>query len=104
MSGSAYVAPGSPISSPPVYRLHGILSPKTSNPTSPSTRRTQSSSSSSSFFPSSGFPPSSPGGGTMVHSFGGPGTYLDPELLINKSPSDLPEGVDPSQREVGAEV
>ncbi|XP_069559559.1 LOW QUALITY PROTEIN: villin-1 [Brachyistius frenatus] len=26
-------------------------------------------------------------------------TYLDPELIINKSPSDLPQGVDPSQRE-----
>nr|CBN81991.1 Villin-1 [Dicentrarchus labrax] len=30
---------------------------------------------------------------------GGSGMYLDPELLINKSPSELPQGVDPSQRE-----
>lgn len=28
--------------------------------------------------------------------------YVKPELLINKSPSELPQGVDPSQKEVSA--
>uniref|UniRef100_A0A7N6FIX2 HP domain-containing protein n=1 Tax=Anabas testudineus TaxID=64144 RepID=A0A7N6FIX2_ANATE len=28
------------------------------------------------------------------------GMYLDPQLLLNKSPSELPQGVDPTQREV----
>lgn len=27
---------------------------------------------------------------------------MDPELLVNKSVSELPEGVDPCQREVGS--
>uniref|UniRef100_A0A8C4HGY9 Villin-like n=1 Tax=Dicentrarchus labrax TaxID=13489 RepID=A0A8C4HGY9_DICLA len=43
--------------------------------------------------------PSSLAGGTVSPSAGGSGMYLDPELLINKSPSELPQGVDPSQRE-----
>uniref|UniRef100_A0A4W6DBP7 Villin like n=1 Tax=Lates calcarifer TaxID=8187 RepID=A0A4W6DBP7_LATCA len=46
----------------------------------------------------------SPGGmgGGSYRAPGGPrgsGMYLDPQLLINKSPSELPQGVDPSQRE-----
>ncbi|GLD54717.1 villin-like protein [Lates japonicus] len=45
------------------------------------------------------FTPSSPAGGTVSPSAGGSGMYLDPQLLINKSPSELPQGVDPSQRE-----
>uniref|UniRef100_A0A4W6DB86 Villin like n=1 Tax=Lates calcarifer TaxID=8187 RepID=A0A4W6DB86_LATCA len=49
--------------------------------------------------PSSSFTPSSPAGGTVSPSAGGSGMYLDPQLLINKSPSELPQGVDPSQRE-----
>uniref|UniRef100_A0A8C4HEX7 Villin-like n=1 Tax=Dicentrarchus labrax TaxID=13489 RepID=A0A8C4HEX7_DICLA len=49
--------------------------------------------------PSSNFSPSSLAGGTVSPSAGGSGMYLDPELLINKSPSELPQGVDPSQRE-----
>lgn len=43
-------------------------------------------------------------GGTMLPSAGGSGKYLDPQLLINKSPSELPQGVDPTQKEVGAEL
>ncbi|KAM9839452.1 villin-1 [Aulostomus maculatus] len=80
-----YRAPGGPVSSPPVYRGHGgDLSPRPSSPTSPSTQRAQSSPS---------YAPSSPAG------VGGAGMYLDPELLINKPHDELPQGVDPSQRE-----
>ncbi|KAL6097789.1 vill [Pungitius sinensis] len=59
------------------YRAPGgpAGSPTPSNPESPSTQRAQALS------PSSG------------------GMYLDPEVLINKSPSELPQGVDPSRRE-----
>uniref|UniRef100_A0A8C9YTE3 Villin like n=1 Tax=Sander lucioperca TaxID=283035 RepID=A0A8C9YTE3_SANLU len=89
----------SPTSSPPVYRFHGgDLSPRPSTPTSPSTQRAQSSASMTQS-PSSSYTPSSPAGGTVSPSAGGSGMYLDPELLINKSPSELPQGVDPSQRE-----
>uniref|UniRef100_A0A8C9YVN9 Villin like n=1 Tax=Sander lucioperca TaxID=283035 RepID=A0A8C9YVN9_SANLU len=79
----------------------GDLSPRPSTPTSPSTQRAQSSASMTQS-PSSSYTPSSPAGGTVSPSAGGSGMYLDPELLINKSPSELPQGVDPSQREVGA--
>ncbi|KAM8823098.1 villin-1 isoform 3-T3 [Spinachia spinachia] len=59
------------------YRAPGgpAGSPKPSTPNSPSTPRAQALS------PSSG------------------GMYLDPEVLINKSPSELPQGVDPGRRE-----
>lgn len=63
------------MSSPPPYRTQGLdFSPK--SPTSPKAK----------------FPP-------FPTSVGG-GRYLDPELLVNKEASELPEGVDPSQREV----
>ncbi|XP_020501097.2 villin-1 isoform X2 [Labrus bergylta] len=79
MSGGGYRAPGGPMSYPPVYGFQGSdLSPRSSTPSSPS------------FFK---------GGGTSSPSAGGSGMYLKPELLINKSPSELPQGVDPSQRE-----
>ncbi|XP_042365970.1 villin-1 isoform X2 [Plectropomus leopardus] len=95
IGGGGYQAPGGPMSSPPVYRFHGgDLSPRPSTPTSPSTQRTSMTVS-----PSSSFTPSSSAGGTVSPSAGGSGMYLDPELLINKSPSELPQGVDPSQRE-----
>lgn len=78
--GGGYRAPGGPMTSPPVYRTHGgDLSPKSFTPTSPTIKRF----------------PSSPAGGSEKH--------LDPELLVNKTPSDLPDGIDPSQREVGVE-
>uniref|UniRef100_A0A8C4HFB5 Villin-like n=1 Tax=Dicentrarchus labrax TaxID=13489 RepID=A0A8C4HFB5_DICLA len=98
ISGGGYRAPGGPMSSPPVYRVHGDLSPRPSTPTSPSTQRAQTSVSMN-LSPSSNFSPSSLAGGTVSPSAGGSGMYLDPELLINKSPSELPQGVDPSQRE-----
>ncbi|XP_069368173.1 villin-1 isoform X3 [Paralichthys olivaceus] len=92
-SGGGNGAPGGPVSSPPLYRVHrGDLSPRPSTPTSPSVQRGQS--------PSSSYSPSlSRAGGTVSPSAGGSGTYLDPELLLNKSPSELPQGVDPGQRE-----
>nr|XP_040023598.1 villin-1 isoform X2 [Gasterosteus aculeatus aculeatus] len=70
-SGGGYRAPGGPTGSP-----------RPSSPISPSAHRAPSLS------PSSGFSPSGPGG-----------MYLDPEILINKSPSELPQGVDPGSRE-----
>ncbi|KAK9527712.1 hypothetical protein VZT92_014250 [Zoarces viviparus] len=98
-SGGGYRAPGGPTSSPPVYRFHGgDLSPRPSTPTSPSTQRAQTSVSMT-LSPSPSFRPSSPGGGTVSPSAGGSGMYLDPELIVNKSPSELPQGVDPGQRE-----
>ncbi|KAM9337040.1 villin-1 [Symphorus nematophorus] len=99
ISGGGYRAPGGPMSSPPAYRVHGgDLSPRPSTPTSPSTPRGQSSVSMN-LSPSSSYIGSSPARGSVSPSAGGSGRYLDPELLVNKSPSELPQGVDPSQRE-----
>ncbi|XP_029384556.1 villin-1 isoform X2 [Echeneis naucrates] len=96
-SGSGYRAPGGPVSSPPVYRVHGgDWSPRPSTPTSPSTQRVQSSKNMS---PSVSFSPSSQVDGGMSPSAGNSGMYMDPDLLINKSPSELPKGVEASQRE-----
>uniref|UniRef100_A0A8C3AQE4 Villin like n=1 Tax=Cyclopterus lumpus TaxID=8103 RepID=A0A8C3AQE4_CYCLU len=95
--------PGGPTSSPPVYQSHGgDLSPRPSTPSSPCTLRAQTSVSMN-MSPSSSFSPSSPGGDTVSPSAGSSGMYLNPELIVNKSPSELPQGVDPSQREVGKE-
>nr|XP_046227115.1 villin-1 isoform X2 [Scatophagus argus] len=86
-----YGAPGGPTSSPPAYRVHGVeLSPRSLTPTSPSTQRVSLS-------PSSGFRPWHQGGSSP--STGGSGMYLDPELLVNKSTDELPQGVDPCQKE-----
>uniref|UniRef100_A0A7N8YFE9 Villin-like n=1 Tax=Mastacembelus armatus TaxID=205130 RepID=A0A7N8YFE9_9TELE len=74
------------------------VSPRPSNPTSLSTQTGQSSVSMV-LSPSPGLTPSSPGRGTMSPSAGRSGMYLAADLLINKSPNDLPQGVDPSQRE-----
>uniref|UniRef100_A0A671X2T8 Villin like n=1 Tax=Sparus aurata TaxID=8175 RepID=A0A671X2T8_SPAAU len=49
--------------------------------------------------PSSRFNLTFTDGGIKSPSAGYSGKFLDPELLINKSPSELPQGVDPSQRE-----
>ncbi|MEQ2235386.1 hypothetical protein ILYODFUR_001840, partial [Ilyodon furcidens] len=69
-----YTAPGGPVSSFPMYRTHGgALSPKSPTPTSPFK-------------------------GTYSPA-GGSGMSVDPRLLINVPASDLPEGVDPGQRE-----
>ncbi|XP_043961338.1 villin-1 [Gambusia affinis] len=67
-------APGGPTSSFPMYRIHGgMMSPKSPTPTSPF-RGTYSPAGSS-------------------------GMSVDAKLLINVPASELPEGVDPSQRE-----
>lgn len=92
-----YGAPGGPISSYPLYKTHGgDHSPKPSTPTS---RRSPSSPNRPSF----GFVPISPTVGPVSPSTGRYGVYLNPQRLINKSPSDLPDGVDPTRKEVGAE-
>ncbi|XP_071341213.1 villin-1 isoform X2 [Trachinotus anak] len=99
MDGGGYRAPGGPVTSPPLYRVHGgDLSPRPSTPTSPSIQRVWPPASMT-LSPSGSLTPSSPAGGTVSPSAGGSGMYLDPELLINKSPSELPQGVEPSQRE-----
>lgn len=73
-----YSAPGGPTSTFPMYRPHrGMMSPKSTTPTSPF-RGTYSPTGSS-------------------------GMSVDAKLLINVPASELPEGVDPSQREVGLE-
>lgn len=91
---SGYSAPGSPINYP-FYRVHSTeLSPKPSSPTSRNPF---------------GFLPASPTGSPFsslaspfsplaVHNEG----HLDPKNLVNTAPDDLPDGVDPSRKEVGA--
>ncbi|XP_037829188.1 villin-1 isoform X2 [Kryptolebias marmoratus] len=73
MDDGGYRAPGGPGSSAPVYKTP--LSLKPSTPTSPSSPR-----------------------GPFL-SGGGSGTCLDPKVLINTPATELPEGVDPGQRE-----
>uniref|UniRef100_A0A7N6BYH3 HP domain-containing protein n=1 Tax=Anabas testudineus TaxID=64144 RepID=A0A7N6BYH3_ANATE len=70
VSGGGYRAPGGPVSSFPFSKVQVADLSPRSN------------------------------GGTMSPSAGGSGMYLDPQLLLNKSPSELPQGVDPTQREV----
>lgn len=99
VSGGGYGAPGGPVSSVPsvpFYRVHGAdWSPRSSTPSSPTLHRAQLCAS-----PSSGFSsPSSFADRSVSPPAGG---FVDPELLLNKSASELPQGVDPSQREVGA--
>ncbi|KAK2886524.1 villin-1 isoform X1 [Channa argus] len=90
VGGDGYRAPGGPVSNSPLNKLHKVdLSPRPSTPTSPSNQGA----------PTSSFTPSTLAGGAMSPSAGGAGMYLDPQLLVNKSPSDLPQGVDPTQRE-----
>lgn len=102
VSGGGYRAPGGPVSSSPFSKVQAVdLSPRPSTPTSPSNHRAQPSVTMS---PSSSFNQSFVDGGTMSSSAGGPGMYLDPQLLVDKSPSELPQGVEPTQKEVGAEL
>uniref|UniRef100_A0AAZ3PTQ5 HP domain-containing protein n=1 Tax=Oncorhynchus tshawytscha TaxID=74940 RepID=A0AAZ3PTQ5_ONCTS len=70
--GAGYSAPGGPaqFSSPPSYKLHLGTGGGSCGPSSPAT----------------------PGAPRT-------GEYLGPELLINKSPNELPKGVDPNRRE-----
>ncbi|KAF7669288.1 hypothetical protein LDENG_00203310 [Lucifuga dentata] len=99
MGGRSNGAPGGPMSSPPVYRLHGgDLSLRPSSPSSPSTQTAQTSVSVD-LSPSSGVIHSLSTSGSVLPSAGGSSLYFKPELLINKPPGELPQGVDPSQRE-----
>lgn len=94
---SPYSAPGGPITYP-FYRVHSTeLSPKPSSPTSPSMLRSPSTPNrnSFSFLPVS--PTGSPFSPLAMHQEG----HLDPKHLVNTAPSDLPDGVDPSRKEVG---
>lgn len=93
---SGYSAPSDPINYP-FYRVHSTeLSPKPSSPISPSMLRSSSTSSrnSFSFLPSS--PTGSPFSPLAAHHQG----HLDPKHLVNIDASDLPDGVDPSRKEV----
>ncbi|XP_041817129.1 villin-1 [Chelmon rostratus] len=96
VSGGGYRAPGGPVSSPPFYRVHGgDLSPRHSIPTHLFTQTDGTPTP-----PSYSFTKLSPAGGAVSPSAGRPGKYLDPQLLVHKSADELPQGVDPSQREV----
>lgn len=100
VSGGGYRAPGGPVSSPPFYRVHGgDLSPRHSIPTHLFTQTDGTPTP-----PSYSFTKLSPAGGAVSPSAGRPGKYLDPQLLVHKSADELPQGVDPSQREVGAQL
>lgn len=102
---SGYSAPGGPINYP-FYRVHNTeLSPKPSSPTSPSILRSPGTPTRNSF----GFLPASPTVSPFsslaspfsplaVHDEG----HLDPKHLVNTASEDLPDGVDPSRKEVGA--
>ncbi|KAM8881902.1 villin-1 isoform 2-T2 [Synchiropus picturatus] len=81
-----YRAPGGPTSPIPFYRVHGDVSARRSNPSSPSTPRVQH------FVPLSPIRNYSP---TQPRA-----KAFSPEHLLGKDPSELPEGVDASQREV----
>lgn len=69
----------------PFYRGHGAnLSPKPMSPTSPSSHRPQFN--------------------IPFNQTDAPRMYFEPKLLVNKLSDQLPPGVDPCQREVGAET
>ncbi|XP_075994182.1 villin-1 [Genypterus blacodes] len=118
--GGGYGAPGGPVSSPPVYRIHG--GDPSQKPTSPPSQRPRSSvsttpspsfgvtlsprtsgvvspSAGGSGSPSAGGSGSPSAGGSGSPSAGGSGPFIDPQLLLHKTPSELPQGVDPSLRE-----
>ncbi|KAM3860692.1 advillin [Diretmus argenteus] len=100
LGGGGYRAPGGPVSSPPIYRLHGgDPSPRPSSPSSPPNQRTQSTLSVALSPPADGTMSPSAGGTMSPSVAGGSKPYLAPELLINKRPSELPQGVDAGQRE-----
>ena len=100
-AGSSYVAPGgpvsplSPVSPPPFYRVHSNIS---STPTSPISPSSNLSPLVSKFSPS--FSAGSPSYFTTEVSE----VHMDPKLLVNMCASDLPQGVDPSRKEVGSRL
>lgn len=89
--------PGSPSTSMPVYKVPGAdwspkpKSPKTpTSPISPSSQRPQFTI------------PLIQTDGPMYIPSDGYRRYFEPKLLVNKPSDELPPGVDPSEREVGA--
>ncbi|XP_070841659.1 villin-1 [Chaetodon trifascialis] len=90
-SEGGYRAPGGPVSPTSFYKVHGgDLSPGSFGAISPSDQRGR---------PSFGIIKLSSPGGNVSPSAGRSEKYLDPELLINKSADELPQGVNPSHRE-----
>lgn len=83
-------APDSPSSFVPFYRVHG--SNRSPRPISPESPRPQFTI------------PLNQTDGPMRLPAGGPRMNLEPHLLVNKAPDELPPGVDPCQREVGAKT
>ncbi|XP_026035413.1 villin-1 isoform X1 [Astatotilapia calliptera] len=81
--GGGYRAPGGPLTSPPPNKAYfqdeTDFFPRPSSPTRPQSGMSSSSASSL--------------------SSSGAGKFFDPELLVNKTPDELPEGVDPTQKE-----
>uniref|UniRef100_A0A669CX69 Villin like n=1 Tax=Oreochromis niloticus TaxID=8128 RepID=A0A669CX69_ORENI len=81
--GGGYRAPGGPLTSPPPNKAYfqdeTDFFPRPSSPTRPQSGMSSSSASSL--------------------SSSGAGKFLDPELLVNKTPDELPDGVDPTRKE-----
>ncbi|XP_039473313.1 villin-1 isoform X2 [Oreochromis aureus] len=81
--GGGYRAPGGPLTSPPPNKAYfqdeTDFFPRPSSPTRPQSGMSSSSASSL--------------------SSSGAGKILDPELLVNKTPDELPDGVDPTRKE-----
>ncbi|CAB1350040.1 unnamed protein product, partial [Coregonus sp. 'balchen'] len=98
--GSGYSAPGGPaqFSSPPSYKPPlgtggGSFGP--SSPATPGGQKCLSTNFSTTLSPTLSSPSLVPSTTPAPRT----GEYLDPELLLNKSPKELPQGVDPSRRE-----
>ncbi|KAM3593129.1 uncharacterized protein V6R79_006649 [Siganus canaliculatus] len=99
VDSDGYRAPGSPVLiSPPVYRVHTDLSPRSITPTSPLAGRYQSPTSTSKS-PTFKYNKSFLSSGDVSPSAGGSGNYLSPQLLVDKTPDELPQGVNPTQKE-----
>uniref|UniRef100_A0A4W5K7R0 HP domain-containing protein n=1 Tax=Hucho hucho TaxID=62062 RepID=A0A4W5K7R0_9TELE len=116
--GGGDSAPGGPaqFTSPPSFKLHLGAGGGSCGPSSPATPGGQEclspTVSSPSLRPSTNLAPSTtpaPRTGELLGPSTNPapcttpgprtGEYLSPELLLNKSPKELPKGVDPSRRE-----
>uniref|UniRef100_A0A669CKK8 Villin like n=1 Tax=Oreochromis niloticus TaxID=8128 RepID=A0A669CKK8_ORENI len=86
--GGGYRAPGGPLTSPPPNKAYfqdeTDFFPRPSSPTRPQSGMSSSSASSL--------------------SSSGAGKFLDPELLVNKTPDELPDGVDPTRKEVCVQI
>lgn len=104
--GAGYSAPGGPaqFSSPPSYKLHLGTGGGSCGPSSSATPGGQdclSTTFSTTLSPTLSSPSLGPSITLVPSTTPAPrtGEYLGPELLINKSPNELPKGVDPNRRE-----